>query len=244
MKLTDEQRKAMFAKMHEIIKASNYDGLEKWFNSQKNAYGESVAEEKLYRKLQFREKKISQFGSIDNYVKDRQKKRFDSYFKSQSKKRDERSQARKDKIIEKYGSMENYINQVRLKEDQLIEDLKKIRDNPMLQKANRNYALTGSKYYKTNTEYGMDSIHCSRCTQRLGNSFNSCPVCLNNSIPIYGKMLGNPQDPRWLLPEYNNNAFNNFERPSPYNRYENKPTSAENKLKDRMSNFGDTSDLI
>ncbi len=120
------------------------------------------------------------------------------------------------KINEKHGSMENYLNKVVAKDKITNAKINAVAESPQLAKANRNTALTGSKYYKQNmANQGnpdapyLDSIHCANCSQRLGNSISPCPLCKNQSLKhIYGYMLSHPSDPRWLLPKYSENRFN------------------------------------
>tara|TARA_B110001454_G_C12545303_1_gene361242 strand:+ start:91 stop:756 length:666 start_codon:yes stop_codon:yes gene_type:complete len=149
------------------------------------------------------------------------------------------------KIIEKHGSMENYINKVRAKDKITVDKINKVKASPKLAKANQNYALTGSKYYKQNmanidnpdAPY-LDSIHCPNCSQRLGNSIDPCPLCSKESrhdhygSSIYGYMLSHPSDPRWLLPKYNKSKF------AP-----NENSSAEFALNERRKNAGNLDSL-
>ena len=119
------------------------------------------------------------------------------------------------RINEKYGSMKNYLDKMTERDRVQSEKIKAVQDSPQLAKANRNYALTGSKYYKQNMANSdnpdapyLDSIHCANCSQRLGNSITPCPLCKNSSLNhVYGYMLSHPNDPRWLLPKYNNSKF-------------------------------------
>lgn len=145
-----------------------------------------------------------------------------------------------DRIIEKYGSMKNYLDKMTERDRVQSEKIKAVQDSPQLAKANRNYALTGSKYYKqdmANTENPdapyLDSIHCANCSQRLGNSITPCPLCKNRSLNhVYGYMLSHPNDPRWLLPKYNNSKF------AP-----NENLHAESSLNERRSNGGNLDSL-
>lgn len=218
------------------------DALQRIYEQNKSIYGEQTANEKLYRKLQREDRLVKEHGSMESYSKLRQQKRSDAYDRAGKNRRKKANDEWNNKIIARYGSMENYINEKNKRDRELYERVDKIRNDPKLAKANRDFALTGSKYYKMQTGKGMDSIHCNNCTQRLGNSIDSCPICGNSSVePIYGQMLKNPNDRRWLEPTFQNNKFRNLQFTG--SGYTNQPSSAEYYLKERMKDAGNLDDL-
>ena len=241
MKLSDQQRKAMFARLEQHVKDQNYDGLKRWHQTNENQYGKDVAEGKLFRTFTKYDKKIKEFGSLKAWSEDKQKKRGEAYDKAGVKRRKESQERWEKQILAKYGSFENYKNQYNVKIRAKVAEIKRVKENPKVaQEVSREYALTGSKYYKQNmanmdnpkAPY-LDSIHCANCSQRLGNSITPCPLCGNKSLKhIYGYMLSHPSDPRWLLPKYNQNKFNH---PS--------ETTGLQGLSERMKDAGDVSDL-
>ena len=59
------------------------------------------------------------------------------------------------------------------------------------------------------------------------------PLCKDRSLNhIYGYMLSHPNDPRWLLPKYNNSKFT-----------PNENLHAESSLNERRSNGGNLDSL-
>jgi len=212
LKLSDAQRKAMFARLQ---KEPNSDALKKWHRDNKEIYDNDTADNKLYRKLQFLDRKIKEHGTRENYFKAEREKGFERHRKRTIARHEKADKEYEDRITEKYGSMKNYLDKMTERDRVQDEKIKKVQDSALLAKANRNYALTGSKYYKQtmantgnpNAPYS-DSIHCANCSQRLGNSITPCPLCKDRSLNhIYGYMLSHPNDPRWLLPKYNNSKF-------------------------------------
>ena len=243
MKLSDAQRKAMFARLDDHVKEQNYDGLKRWYQDNEIIYGKDNAEARLYRKFQTRDRKIKEHGSVEAWQKDRQDKRSASYDKASRNARIKRNEIRDKNIIAKYGSKENEMKHYLEKERKELEKIKQVKENPKLAKANRDYALTGSKYYKMQSGQGIDSIHCPNCSQRLGNSISSCPVCGDQAIrAIYGKMLKDPSDKRWLDPRYQQNKFRKFDW-NPYSGHHQVPSYAEKQLKDRQNDAGNLDDL-
>ena len=105
-----------------------------------------------------------------------------------------------------------------------------IRDNPTVAKANRDYAIEGNKYYKIQTENGMETLHCAVCTQRLGGLSFGCPIDRTHKGYVYGLMLNNPQDPRWMEQQYQKTKFN-------------EPDFAQQQLKERMKDGGNSEAL-
>ena len=180
--------------------------------------------------------------------KDAHQKRVDENSKLAYEKHRKRTIARQAKAKEKYdvrikekwGSEENYLNHAVEKDRISNEKIKAVSESPQLAKANRNVALTGSKYYKVGmANHGnsdapyQDSIHCANCSQRLGNSITSCPLCKDKSLNhVYGYMLTHPSDPRWLLPKYNNSKFAPHEN-----------LHAESSLGERRKDAGNVDDL-
>jgi len=249
MKLSDQQRKAMFARLEQHVKEQNYDGLQRWYKQNEMIYGKDKAEQQLFRKFQTRDRKIKEFGSVEAWRKDRQDKSSASYHKAgvtRQKKAHDKYDA---KIIAKYGSHENHISAVIAKEKIMLAEIKRVKENPKVAKeVSRKYALTGSKYYKLQSGQGMDSIHCPNCSQRLGNMMDACPICPRNqshdhySVHIYGKMLDNPADPRWQEPAYRNNKFKNYQFTGSEG-YTNQPSTAEYFMRERQKDAGDLSDL-
>jgi len=156
-------------------------------------------------------------------------------------KRREASQKKFDeKIIAKYGSIENYIDSVNRKRRQQIAVINEVKSNPLVAKANRNKALTGNPYYTQRTELGKDSIHCSNCGQRLGGLSFNCPICNSHEAYVYGKMLNNPADKRWNDPLYNKSKFTTRYRTSYGTVTEVSP--AEQGLQDRMKKMDNKDD--
>lgn len=215
MKLSDAQRKAMFARLNKEVKEQNYDGLKRWHEDNKTTYGNEIADNKLYRQFQFRDRKIKEHGSRENWIEAEKNKGYERHRKETIARQAKADKKYEDRITEKYGSMENYLNKMTERDRVQSEKIKAVQDSPQLAKANQNYALTGSKYYKQNMANSdnpdapyLDSIHCANCSQRLGNSITPCPLCKNSSLNhVYGYMLSHPNDPRWLLPKYNNSKF-------------------------------------
>lgn len=240
MKLSDEKRKAMFARLNKEVKEQNYDGLKRWHEDNKRMYGNDIADNKLYRKFQFKDRKIKEHGSRENWINAEKDKGFERHRKRTIARQEKADKKYKDRITEKYGSMKNYLDKMTERDRVQGEKIKAVQDSPQLAKANRNYALTGSKYYKqdmANTENPdapyLDSIHCANCSQRLGNSITPCPLCKDRSLNhIYGYMLSHPNDPRWLLPKYNNSKFT-----------PNENLHAESSLNERRSNGGNLDSL-
>ena len=52
-----------------------------------------------------------------------------------------------------------------------------------------------------------DTLHCSECYQRLGNTAFGCPCCGSYATYVFGKMLKNPADRRWTLPRYSKDKY-------------------------------------
>jgi len=128
------------------------------------------------------------------------------------------------------------------KRQEIIELGNAIKSDPKIAKANRDYAIIGNKYYKTQTEFGKDSIHCAECLQRLGGESFPCPFGHGYSMFVYGKMINNPSDPRWNRPEYNRSKFQTKYRDSIGNQVT-ETTVAEQGLKERMKDGGNPEEL-
>jgi hypothetical protein len=242
LKLTDAQRKAMF---HRLSTHKHSEFHIRKLKDNDQMYGKDESENKLYRKFQREDRLVKQHGSMENYSKFAQNKRSESYHKAGVTRQRKANEKYDAKIIAKYGSKENYFNQRYDKLKAKQDEIERIKASPKLLKANQNFAITGSKYYKQticnldnkDAPY-CDSIHCPNCSQRLGNSIDPCPICPKESrhdhygASVYGSMLKNPSDKRWLLPKYNKSKF------AP-----NENSSAEFHLNERRSNAGNLDDL-
>ena len=124
----------------------------------------------------------------------------------------------------------------------LIELAKAIKSDPKVAQANRDYAITGNKYYKERGEIGYpkDSIHCSTCLQRLGGMSYPCPFGHGYDF-IYGKMMNDPSDKRWSLPRYNKSKFVTEYHDSLGHHVER--SFAEQQLNERMKDGGNVDDF-
>lgn len=73
-----------------------------------------------------------------------------------------------------------------------------------------------------------DTVNCGECFQRMGNTSFGCPVCGSYNY-VFGRMLKNPMDRRWLLPKYSG-----LKRYNPNNL-----SSAERTLGERTKTFSE-----
>ena len=121
------------------------------------------------------------------------------------------------------------LEQEKRKREEIIAIGNAIKSDPKVAQANRDYAIMGNKYYKERTKFGKDSIHCSTCLQRLGGMSYPCPFGHGYDF-IYGMMINNPSDPRWMEPRYQ--------------KLKHQETScAEQQLKERMKDGGNPEEL-
>lgn len=118
--------------------------------------------------------------------------------------------------------------QQKQKREQIIAIGNAIKSDPKVAKANQNYAIIGNKYYKERTPLGMDSIHCSKCLQRLGGMSYPCPFGHGYDF-VYGKMINNPADKRWDEPQFKKKTSD--------------VSFAEQQLKERMKDGGSVENL-
>ena len=172
--------------------------------------------------------------------RDQEKAMFARHARATQKRREIAQKKFDEKVVGKYGSMENYINSVLEKDQKILSAIKETKSNALVAKANRNKAITGNPYYTQSTLQGKDSIHCADCGQRLGGITYPCPLC-NKHGYVYGKMLNNPADERWNDPMYNKDKF--LRTYQTVGGIVHETTAEETALKERMKNFGNTDEL-